>query len=495
MLRRTIFTIVGLLEIAIAVVLGVLGGQLPHRDEIERGFQGAERVTEHSGAQVRILRRQVSDLRRPELQQLATRIQKQTRSVASTLHKQHVNFDAVVTMRDALAEVADGLDAFALTLDAARFQKLGKGLGETASFLDDQVVPGASRAAESLEASARLLRTDAERLNALVKTAPLDLKAAKEIHDSLAHFGEGLDRMNALLKIQRMDAMKDGFKGLEGSLSLGADQVEKLAGYTYPVVTLNGFKPPEVELKKFWPEGEKIAEGMRKGAEGIVAANKELEALNKDLPRLRESLDASRKMVHKTREALGTALAQQNKVEPLLKDMPAHTAKLAEELPRITGDLARVLRETSRLKDVAASLRQGQQGLDAALARWPELQSALQRSAKLLRSTRGQLTHAVEHREEYDKAMRQSVVLAESFAGLLPLLTDQLDNRLDEEEHALQELESSLTEVQSVLPAYSRTTVHVVEAGRWLAWLFALVVCLHGVYLLLSVRLGRRFSF
>ncbi len=486
-MRRVIFVTVGIFEVAIAAVLGTLGCHLPSNADVERGFNGAERVTEHSGAQVRILRRQVQDLRRPELGQLAGRMQKQTGTVTTMLRGQQVDFDTVVAMRDSLGEVADGLDSFAATLDADRVLKLGDSLGATAVFLEERVIPGAGKAADSLEASSKLLQADAERLAGLVNATPLDLKAAREIHDSLGRFGDGLDKMNALLKLQRIDAMKDGFKGMEDALSSGADQVEKLAGYTYPVVQINGLKA-EVEQKKFWPEGEKIAEGMRKGAAGVTAAGKEIEGLNKELPKVRESLDESRKMVAKTREALALALDQQGKIEPLLKDMPAHAAKLAADLPKITGDLAKVFRDTDRLKDVADSLRQARKGIDAAVARWPEMQAALKRSGKLMRATRGQLDHAVEHRKDYEAALKQSIVLVESFAALMPLLTDQLDSRLDEEDHALSELEASLREVQAVLPVYARTTGQVVEAGRWLAWLVALLIGLHGVYLMISAR-------
>ncbi len=493
-MRRVFFAVLGLLEIAIAVVLLVLGAQLPDQEDVKHGFLGAERVTTNAGTQARLLRRQVQDLRRPELQQVASRLQTQTRTVTAMLRQQQVDFDSLRTMRDALAEVADGLDTLANTFDGSNVRKLGDGLGETAAFLEDRVIPGAAKAADQIAASTKALRIDAQNLANALKAAPLDLKAAREVHDSLARFAEGLEKMQGLLKAERLTTMRDGFTGLETALGTGADQVERLAGYTYPSVQLNGLKP-EVEQKKFWPEGDKIAEGMRKARDGVVAAGKEIDGLGKDLPKLQSALDESRKMVNRTRDALATALAQQSKVEPLLKDMPAHAAKLAEELPRIGDDLAKLLRDTSRLKEVAGALRQAQKALGTAVAHWPELQTALHRSAKLLRATRGQLDHAVEHKHDYEAAVQQSVVLAESFATLLPLLTDQLDNRLDEEDHALRELEQSLGEVQTALPVYSRTAQQLVAAGRWLAWLVAAIVALHGAYLILSARLGRRFSF
>ena len=43
-------------------------------------------------------------------------------------------------------------------------------------------------------------------------------------------------------------------------------------------------------------------------------------------------------------------LKQQDKLEPLLKEMPAHVARLAEGLPQLSGDLSRILRETKHLQ-------------------------------------------------------------------------------------------------------------------------------------------------
>ena len=230
-----------------------------------------------------------------------------------------------------------------------------------------------------------------------LRQAPPDLKATKEIHDGLGRFGEGLDQMQDLLKAERLTSMREGFKGLDTSLVTGAEQVERLSGYHYPVVTMRGLKP-EVEQRKFWPEGDKIADGMRKAADGAKAADAEMAALEADLPKLREALDDSRKMAARTRDALALALKQQDKLEVLLKNVPEHSARLADELPKLTGDLSRILRETERLKEVAAMLRQAEKGVDAAVAKWPELKTNLSQAAVLLRSTQGQVRQALERR-------------------------------------------------------------------------------------------------
>jgi DNA repair ATPase RecN len=491
--RRIVFVLMGLLELAVAGVLLAFGWQLPRQSDVDHTFQRAETVTQRTSNQVRLFRQQVHDLRRPELQDLSRQLQAESRTVTSTLKSQTVDFDRLATVSDAMGDVANGLDGFGEALDGDNLGKVAQGFGATASYLDEQVAPTAGKAADRLDASTAALRADAKKLSELLRQAPPDLKVTREIHDSLERFGEGLEKMQDLLKGQRLTSMRDGFKGLETSLTTGAEQVERLAGYHYPIVTVRGLRP-DVEQRKFWPEGDKIADGMRKAAAGAKAAEEEMAALESDLPKLRASLDESRKMAARTREALATALKQQDKVEALLRDVPEHSARLADELPKLTGDLTRVLRETERLKDVATMLRGAQKGVETAVARWPALKTDLGKAATLLRSTQGQLRQALERRQEYESALRQSIVLAESFATLLPVYLESLDRQLQEQEQGLDELGRGLDDVSAVMPEYARATNGLVGTARLLAWLVAGIVLLHAAYLLVSARLGNGYS-
>jgi hypothetical protein len=492
-MRRLVFLLMGLLELGVAGVLIAFGCQLPGQGDVERTFGRAGRVTERTGSQVKLFRKQVHDLRRPELMDLGRQLQTETKTVTKTLRSQTIDFDQVRTVGEAMGDVAVGLDGLADTLDGGTLGKVGEGLGATAAYLDEKVAPAASTAAGHLDEATAGLRDDAKKLCVLLRQAPPDLKAAREIHDSLVRFGEGLDKMQEMLKGQRLGTMREGFKGLETSLTTGAEQVDRLSGYHYPIVTLRGLKP-EVEQRKFWPEGDKIADGMRKAAAGAKAADEEMAAFEADLPKLRGSLEESRKVADRTRAALALALQQQDKVELLLKNVPEHSARLAEELPKLTGDLSRILRETERLKEVAVMLRQAQKGVEATVARWPELKSNLSKASALLRATQTQLRQALERREEYEAALKQSIVLADSFATMLPVYLEALDRQLQEQEQGLDDLSNGLDEVSAAMPEYAATTNGLVRTARLLAWLVAAVAGLHGAYLLASVRLGRRYS-
>ena len=302
-----------------------------------------------------------------------------------------------------------------------------------------------------------------------------------------------MSQMTGNLKVERAETMREGFRGLQTSLTAGAEQVEKLAGYSYPALSFNGLKPRISQLP-FWPEGSTIAEGMRKAADGANAAAEELGGMVNELPKVRGSLAESCKVIDKIRDALGLALKYQDKVEPVLKEMPVHAARLAEDLPQIGGSLSRLLRDTERLKEVALGLRQAQRGIDTAVENWPEMQATLHQLATALAATRGQLDEAVRHRDAYEAAMQRTVQLADTFVALLPLITDQVEGRLDDEERTLSDLGQNLSEVENVLPAYSETATHLVQAGRLLAWIVALIVGLHACYLMFSVTLCRKYA-
>src|SRR5207248_2886182 len=158
-------------------------------------------------------------------------------------------------------------------------------------------------------------------VDASVKGQQVDHRTVRTISDSLGEVAAGLDGLS-----QALDPAPAGQLGT--GLGTAADYLdEKVA-------------PSAARAA----EGlEKATAGLRKAAKGVEAAVKEWDSLNEGLPKLNEALEESRKAALATREALGTALKQQEKVEPLLKDVPEHAARLAEELPRLGEELAKVL--------------------------------------------------------------------------------------------------------------------------------------------------------
>ncbi len=488
-MRRSVFLTLGMLELAVAVILVAVGWQLPGPAQVHEQLDRVCRVGQETEHQLKTLRGQLQVLRerRPQLHELALRLRQDMRTVTDQLRTQQIDYPTLTRVSDALGDVATGLDGLSETLDAEGVARVGMGLKTAADYLENQVAPAASEVAGRLDRATADMKADAERLSSLLRTAPLDLQAARDIYDSLGRFDGGLERLDAMLRLQRVDAMREGFKGLEDSLTTGAEQVERLSGYTYPAVRFEGLRPI-VEAKQFWPEGERIAEGMRKAAKGATAAGAELEQVTKDLPKLRESLAESRNVATATRQALGKALQQQEKVEALLKDVPQHAARLAEELPRLGEALARVLRDTSGLRNVAGLLRQTHKAIDMAVARWPQLQRNLGRSAVLLRATQAQLHYVLEHRDEYETAMQRTLVVSRTFSAALPLLTEQLEADLQEQDRSLANLGDGVHEVTSALPAVDASAGRLVQTTRLLLILVSAVFALHGLSLVLGDR-------
>src|SRR6516162_180801 len=168
-MRKIIFLSIGLLETAVATVLVCFSFQLPSTPEVEQNFERVEKVTAHTGSQVRMLRAQVHDLRRPEVQQLAGDLKSQTQLVTSTLKGQKIDFDQVQVVSNALGDVAHGLDGFSETLDTDSVTKVGQGLNTTADFLENKVAPGADKAADELDKATAALDADATRLAQLLR--------------------------------------------------------------------------------------------------------------------------------------------------------------------------------------------------------------------------------------------------------------------------------------------------------------------------------------
>jgi hypothetical protein len=490
-MRRSLFPILGLIEVAAAVAMFFLGASLPGTEQVRRSFAGAQRVTTAAGGQVRLVRDRIGELRRSRLRQTADRLQATTRTMATAVRGRHVDFDTVRVLRDAMGQAADGLEGLAGTLDPDSLGKLGTGRGATADYLDRTLVPAASGAADDLEAASDRLQLSARRFGQVLHEVPLDLRPLREVHDGLARFDTGLAAMDAMLDPRRLAPLRQATDGAEGVVTEAARLAERAAGYSYPVVELDGIRP-RVRNRPFWPRGAEVSADLRQVARGVTAMDRELAALSGELPKVQAAVAESRKALGATRTTLAVALQRQDEVERLLKEMPAHAARLAEELPRLTDDLSAALRDTGRLAEVAGALRQAQRGIDAAVASWPRVRSGLSASVTLLRATRDQLDRAIRERATYEVAVREVEDLSADLADLLPSLTDGLDTRLDEEDRTLAEMAQGLEQVNAALPAYSQAMTRGLGLGRLLAWLVAGIAALHGAALVLGGRLALR---
>jgi chromosome segregation ATPase len=319
----------------------------------------------------------------------------------------------------------------------------------------------------------------------IARQAPPDLKPLREIHDGLARFDEGLGAIHATLDPRRLAALRQAIGGAEGVVDEAARLADRAAGYTYPVVTLDGLKP-RVASRPFWPRGSEVAADMRKVAGGVIAMEKEIGALAEELPKIQAAVAEGRKSIGVTRATLAGALGRQAEAERLLAEIPEQSARLAEDLPRLAADLTRALRGADRLKEVAIALRRSRAGLDATRSSLPAVQRGIAGSAALLRAARDQMDQTLGHRREYEAARDQVEGLAADLLGLLPALSEGLEARLQREDQTLAEMAGGLEQAGRVLPVYAVALGRCSTIGRLLAWLVATIAGVHGCVLLLS---------
>src|SRR5437016_1656851 len=167
-MRRALLLVLGCFELAAAGLLVFLGGQLPSTGDVQKSFARAEGLTGESVTQIHFLRDQLNNVNNPQ-------------------------FGGLREAGDGLGSLADGMEAWAKALDPEMITHLRKGTHDLAAFLENDVAPAAAGAAGRIEKVVETFQKDALALSQLLKEAPPDLKAAKEIHDSLSRFGDGLD--------------------------------------------------------------------------------------------------------------------------------------------------------------------------------------------------------------------------------------------------------------------------------------------------------------
>ncbi len=478
-MRRLPYLSAGVLELCAAVVLVALVWELPGPVELRTIFGRAERVGEESSSSVRRLRQQLNSFgeRQPEMQKIAGQMQRQLKQVSEHLANQQIDFQAIEAVRDALGDVADGLKGLGEAMDPKTAERLGMALGATGQYLDEKVAPAAARAAEQLEAASEGLRVEAESLSAAFR------HAAKGGDPRLAaHLEDVEDGLAWLARQTTPEGMTQWRRKLDRgaqSVAQAASLTAALSQQTYPSMTFTGLIPTVVE-KPIWPEGKATAEKLRQASLLLSGFHDALGSLGPSAAAGGVLLERARQEVARMRRSLA---AEKPGEMALLRNLPEQAARLAESLPKLTQGVVRLLRDTDRLKEVAAVLGQARKGIDNMIQTWPDLQRKLGRTVDVLRMTRKHLDDALKHRQEYERSVKGVAVLAETLGSSLPVFTTQLERDLAEQERSLQGLEQSINDASAVLPDCEKHATRLVQLTRLLLSLLALVIGLHALYL------------
>ena len=492
-MRRLTFAILGLLELLAAAALVAMAIALPGRADLRRSLDGARDATAAAGDQLRIARDEVAALRDGGVVDTADRLAAANRSLAVLTARGRLDFEALAALRDGLGRTADGLDALAGGVDPEAIGRLGVDLEAAAGAIDGRIVPAALDAAERLEAASGPLGEGAARLAEALAASPIDLGALGEVRDGLDRLDEGLEAGEAMVDPGRLAAIGEAADGAEGVVAEAARLAERASGYTYPVVELDGLAP-RVRQRPFWPRGDRVGRDLRRVAAGMEATERQVAVLSRELPRIEASIAQGRRGLAATGEALDRALERRAEVERLLRDLPAHANRMAEELPRLAEELSGALREAGRLGELADSLRAAGSGITEAAGRWPGVRSGLDGAADVLRSTRDSVDLAIRHRDAYESAFERVADLSARLAETLPADAGRLDARLAEEEAALAAMGAGLDRVDDSLPTLAGALDRCLLVGRLLAMIVATIAALHGVVLLVDAVRSRQDS-
>ena len=166
-MRRCVFTLMGVLEAAVALVLLGFAWYLPGPAEVHDKVARVEKVSKQASAQVKHLRTQVRTLRerQPIVKDLAYRLEQQTKDITGNIKNQQLDFRTLQTVSDSFGDVAKGLDGLSTTLDPKGVEQMGKGLGADGRLSSTRTsLPARRKPRSSLEKTTNALRRCRERL-------------------------------------------------------------------------------------------------------------------------------------------------------------------------------------------------------------------------------------------------------------------------------------------------------------------------------------------
>jgi hypothetical protein len=260
------------------------------------------------------------------------------------------------------------------------------------------------------------------------------------------------------------------------------------------VLLLLSFMANRVDIGEAFGKAEKVA---RRASHQVREVRFQIESLRQ--PELQEFVERLQVQTRKLTQALQAQPVDFDLVQTLadaLGDVATGMESLADSLPAEPGTkprdnkpdapgfLDKLILATAKLPG-AGNLADGGPS---------EYGPTLRRSAALLKNTQAQLHKVWRNRQQLESAKNDAVLLGEAFALTLPLLTDQLNGQLRDQDQALEDLGQGIDELGDALPAFGDTLARMLQIGKLLAWLLAAVVGLHGAYLLWGTRTALKYS-
>lgn len=445
-----------LLAIAGATALLWLRDALPRPAEVQATLRSVETFADASADQVTLLRQQLDQARQPFTADRVAELRGRAEQFARLARARPLDADALEALRDALDAAGRGTSSLASLARPELIAALDRTLEQAADWAN-RLGPAGLRASQELDQATRGLETTAKGLVELTHAAQLDFQPLQVVHDALDHLDRGLQATRDALDPQAIHTLQDALNSAR-KVSDNAHAITRdLAARWIPLMG----NPWRDRLTN-------AAQGLCEISASLDAMRTELDARARLVPRIHESLEAARVVVAQTRGSLAVALAQRERVEPLARALPDQAARIAKVLPKLTGEITDLLRQSHRLIELAEALQEGREPLRKAADGLPRIQAGLKGSSAVLIASARRLDDLLVHRDEFETAQDAWERLAADFAESLPDQSIQLRERLDLLESSLTQTHISLEHLRRVTPATLNSADAFLQRLGWI---------------------------
>ncbi len=417
---------------------------LPSNSELNGVAVTANKAGDSALEQIKLLQDGIEDFQQTDIQTSIDNAGLQAKTVADLLKGQTIDIETVQMLHDAFGDLAVGLETTGEFIDPENAMVLATSLENTATFLETSVATNALEIAGQVEKVAQSFSSNAKRLNQFLETKPFDLKAIEQLRDTLNSYSKAINSIN------QYQLSTNDFNAIAKSLEQVSSQVQ----YYGTIAIL--------------PSDTKTA--SRNAAKSLRVIAEKTKQLGRQLPQIRAAVSDSKKTVDAAKMMLDNALKQRDTIEPILRELPEQFVFLSEEFPKLALNFTALMRETSKINQAAAVLRETAMRTRKAGEELPKIRSAISRGARLLANSQQQLNHVINNREKYDAALGQTVVTLEGLSVAIPATKSQIDERLKEQKLILERFAVTATQTNNMIASLQASLSNRINLIRMLLY-------------------------
>jgi hypothetical protein len=442
-MRRSLFLGIGVIETVLACVLVIIGWQIPRPSAADQCFDRADQITRSAAEQVHLFRGQIGEIRQKDFPKMARQLRIRAETVVGNFRTASIDFATVEAISAALATSSRDLESWSDALNAEKY------LAVLADLNDEVNRPSSQRLAEPAAGPASPVAGDIDRgLFGLWRGPELASKATNASPRDL----DDKQRLEGPKCVEGLVAIRGRCAELEQNLDSTIRHVQILSSINLPFVALGG-APTGIEMRPLWPEGRIIAMELQKSLDVLKAFNQQLNSIASAAPEMFKALAGPNHPNGETGKSMGAS--------------------------------------SDRFRELTAELRKNSRELQQIRRTWPALVETMRSSARALKSSQRQLDAVLAQRAFCERAVNDSGRITGAAEDLFDSCSAQFEARLDEQEKALGQMEKGLNDVADTLPPVKQTANDVLVALRWMFWLVAGFIGLHGAFVACDACLKR----